>query len=125
MIITMAAAMLFQSATVKAVTTQAEPSLEHFTAVVEAAIKQELIDPSSAQFEWPYTFKRASNGLITCGLVNSKNRMGGYSGRAYVIVVYNEGRAPYFNIAESASRWDSVHSTCAEDVRKGLIAPRG
>ena len=41
----------------------------------EAAIKRQLIDPSSAEFT-----SVGSKGDYVCGLVNSKNRLGGYVG---------------------------------------------
>ncbi len=40
------------------------------------SVKAELIDPWSAQFK---QMKTAKGGMV-CGLVNSKNRMGGYAG---------------------------------------------
>ncbi|MBA2919101.1 hypothetical protein GON01_14460 [Sphingomonas sp. MAH-20] len=41
----------------------------------KAAVKDALVDPSSAQFD-----AVGSKGDVTCGLVNSKNRLGGYTG---------------------------------------------
>lgn len=42
---------------------------------VETAVKDKLTDPDSAKFSEILT----KDG-VTCGVVNSKNRMGGYSG---------------------------------------------
>ena len=100
-----------------------EPSLEAFKELVEPAIRAQLIDPQSARFEWPYGFHTASNGLVTCGHLNSKNRMGGYAGKSFVLVV-NQERPPYFNIAEDDSNWDGVTGMCHELIKKGELLPR-
>lgn len=42
---------------------------------VKDDVRNRLIDPESAQFS-----ELATENGITCGLVNSKNRMGGYTG---------------------------------------------
>ena len=47
----------------------------------EDAVKQELTDPDSAQFS-----NVNSKGDVVCGLVNSKNRLGGYVGPVGFIV---------------------------------------
>jgi len=91
---------------------------------IEPAISAELIDPDSAHFEWPYDFTRRENGWVTCGYVNSRNRMGGYAGKAAVLVVFSPGRTPYFNIAEENSRWDGVTGMCAKWISDGLLRQR-
>lgn len=47
---------------------------------VEDDVRNRLIDPNSAQFSELVT----ENG-ITCGLVNSKNRVGGYTGNVLFV----------------------------------------
>lgn len=47
----------------------------------ERAVRNQLIDPTSAEFS-----EVATKGNVTCGLVNSKNRMGGYTGRQLFLV---------------------------------------
>jgi hypothetical protein len=47
----------------------------------ERLVRGYLVDPDSAEFSEVVT----SNG-VTCGLVNSKNRMGGFTGRQIFIV---------------------------------------
>jgi len=69
----------------------------------EKAIKADLIDPSSAQIEWPYNFVKFSEkvplfkrttGYATCVTVNSKNRLGGYVGsKAYRITIRDVAHA--------------------------------
>jgi hypothetical protein len=44
------------------------------------AVRERLFDPESAQFS--ELFKSPSDNGAICGLVNAKNRMGGYAGRA-------------------------------------------
>lgn len=53
-------------------------------AVIEKTVKGQLLDPESARFKW---VPLSANGARTyCGLVNSKNRFGGYTGDAPYIV---------------------------------------
>jgi tetratricopeptide (TPR) repeat protein len=52
----------------------------------EFSVKQQLIDPSSAQFEKPVVNKSART---VCGVVNAKNRLGGYTGKQ--LYVYTAG----------------------------------
>ena len=80
-----------------------EPSLDEFRAVYEAAIKDELKDPDSARFDWPYHFSRESNGFLTCGYVNARNSYGGFTGKTPIVAVYNHGAKPYFNILDDIS----------------------
>lgn len=55
---------------------------------ISEVVKNRLIDPYSAKFKWvEYTGERihepsdpSLSGLIYCGIVNSKNRFGGYVG---------------------------------------------
>lgn len=63
---------------------------------IETAVREDLRDPESARFEWPYGFRRgtyksrsgaSSEGWITCGTVNAKNAYGGYVGREAVAAV--------------------------------------
>jgi hypothetical protein len=70
-----------------------------FREAAEAGLRGRLIDPDSAQFEWPYKFvwgywkpflSKRVNGYVTCGTVNARNRMGGYAGRSAFVVVLDE-----------------------------------
>ncbi|MFC4593068.1 hypothetical protein [Sphingobium tyrosinilyticum] len=47
---------------------------------VENSVKAELKDPYSAQFKHPALQLSDGEGLIYCGLVNSKNSYGAYTG---------------------------------------------
>ena len=65
------------------------PTWERYKELAERAVKRQLVDPYSAMFEWIWGFKqgeykpfigRRIPGYFTCGLVNARNRMGGYTG---------------------------------------------
>ncbi|KPF79491.1 PDZ domain-containing protein [Novosphingobium sp. AAP93] len=97
------------------------PEWSQFTALAEAAIRAQLIDPDSAKFEWPNGYKqgffkpffsRRINGYVTCGLVNSRNRMGGYVGRTYFVVVEDNGAVLYSEIGKGDGV-DMLSTTCA------------
>lgn len=88
----------------------------------EAAISARLIDPSSAQFDWPYGFMYGTwkaflgpkvEGYITCGLVNARNRMGGYVGRTAFVVVLNQAGGVLFSDMGTGKDFDIVSSQCA------------
>lgn len=95
------------------------PTIEGSRAMIEAAVKDQLKDPDSAQFEWPYWFARSSfalsrnapDGWFTCGTVNAKNGYGGYAGKTAVMVVINNGRVtmvrldspPYYPLASECA----------------------
>jgi hypothetical protein len=90
----------------------------------EAAVKARLVDPYSAQFEWPYGFTfgtwkpfmaRRVTGYWTCGRVNSRNRMGGYAGSAtFVVVLDEDGTAQFVDIAEG--KYPIVDTQCSKSV---------
>lgn len=97
------------------------PDWSQFTTLAEAAIRASLVDPDSAKFEWPNGYKqgffkpflsRRVNGYVTCGLVNSRNRMGGYVGRTYFVVVEDNGAVLYSEIG-NGSGGDMLSATCA------------
>ena len=76
------------------------PDWAEYRALGEAAIRATLVDPDSAKFSWPngyikggYTafLSRRVYGYVTCGYVNSRNRMGGYGGDVPFIVVIDHG----------------------------------
>jgi hypothetical protein len=101
------------------------PDYANMRAQGEAAIRERLIDPSSAEIEWPYGFvegtwptifkNRTYDGYITCGFVNAKNRMGGYGGRTAFVVVIADGQVRYSDIGKpDGSGWTS--RTCAKSA---------
>jgi hypothetical protein len=50
--------------------------------MVAEIIKSGLIDPDSARFQLPDTINAGDGYWFYCGLVNSRNRFGGYTGWA-------------------------------------------
>lgn len=100
------------------------PDWATFRRNAEAALRGKLIDPDSGRIEWPYGFLygtwkpllgRRVDGYWTCGLINARNRMGGYTGSTYFVVVLDRnGRVEYptwaraetstFSRANAASR---------------------
>lgn len=95
----------------------------------EAAVKAQLVDPNSAEFEWPYGFilgtwkpflaKRVT-GYWTCGRVNARNRMGGYAGSAvFVVVLSEDGDARFVDIAEG--KYPLVETQCSKSA--SLLPP--
>ena len=47
---------------------------------VEAAIRTKLIDPGSAKFSDIKAFRIKDDHIFVCGMINSKNKFGGYTG---------------------------------------------
>ncbi|WOF44369.1 SHOCT domain-containing protein [Sphingopyxis indica] len=91
----------------------------------EEAVKSLLIDPGSAQFEWPYGFldgywkpflRKRVNGLVTCGRVNARNRMGGYTGPTYFVVVMDRSGAVLFKELGESNEMDFVSASCTKSA---------
>lgn len=89
---------------------------------VEARLLSQLVDPDSAKIAWPYGFRwggykpllqKRVYGYVTCGTVNSKNRMGGYVGDSPFIVVYLDGAIRYFEIESATDKYNILASQCA------------
>lgn len=77
-----------------------KPDWAQFKELGEAAIRDKLIDPDSAKFQWPSGYEIGAYkpfmgkyvyGYFTCGYVNSRNRMGGYVGRTPFVIVEDFG----------------------------------
>jgi PDZ domain len=97
------------------------PDWAQFRRLAEAEVRARLFDPDSAKFEWPHGYKKGFykpflsarvNGYVTCGLVNSRNRMGGYVGRTYFAVVEDNGAVAYLEIG-GGSGSDMLSNSCA------------
>ena len=102
-----------------------EPDWGRFRTNAEAAVIARLLDPESARIEWPYGFLLGSwqpflskriEGYWTCGLVNARNRMGGYTGSSYFVVVLDpEAAVRYVELGESKD-FDFLTSQCKGSV---------
>lgn len=79
--------------------------------VAEDYVRARLVDPESAQFSWPSNFMHGASwkpwigrsiyGSMTCGIVNSRNRMGGYVGRTYFAIVIGDGGINWFEMDDT------------------------
>lgn len=107
------------------------PSFEQGVALGEAAIKDSLIEPSSGQFEWPYAFtalttkplfSKAQTGWFTCGFVNARNRMGGFTGRSWFWLMIKNNAILELEIGTSGEI-DEASVRCANAVKNGLLGP--
>ncbi len=109
---------------------RSEPDMVKFREVAEQAVRSRLIDPDSARIEWPFgflsgswkpAFQKKIDGYWTCGLVNAKNRMGGYTGRtSFVAVVSPAGLIQYVELG-TGKDFDLLSSQCANSVK--LLPP--
>jgi len=95
--------------------------------VAEAAVRNRLIDPQSAQFDWPYSFingwwkpllGKKKVGWVTCGYVNSRNRFGGYVGRTAFAVVVNDGAATFVDIGRQGRDFDLITLQCEKFMKR-------
>lgn len=78
----------------------------------EQAVRAQLFDPNSAEFEWPgrwnenrdfkfWRWSKPIHGDYTCGKVNAHNRMGGYVGQTYFLVVVSDGAIAFLQLDTS------------------------
>ena len=109
---------------------RSEPNMAQFRRVAEQAVRSRLIDPESARIEWPYNFlngswkpafQKAIEGYWTCGLVNAKNRMGGYTGSTSFVVVVNHSAVVQYVELGTGRDFDLLSSQCANSVK--LLPP--
>jgi hypothetical protein len=109
------------------------PSWDEAVAIGNQAILSRLIDPDSARIAWPYTlfggslkglFSKRQTGWITCGLVNARNRMGGYTGNAPFLIVIRDRQVISLEIGQ-VDEIDTASATCPDLIKKGLIHPSG
>jgi len=89
------------------------PDWARYRELGEAAIKARLVDPESARISWPNGYMKGGYkpflaprvyGYGTCGLVNSRNRMGGYVGDTPFVVVIDYDRVVYSEIDSANGR---------------------
>lgn len=91
----------------------------------ETAFASRLIDPESARFEWPYGFTfgywkplfgKRIEGYWTCGRINARNRMGGYTGStAFVVVLAANGAIQYSEMGTSDD-FDLLSTQCSNSA---------
>lgn len=102
------------------------PNWNRFKANAERAMLSSFFDPGSAIVEWPYGFTYGSwkpvlqgriEGYWTCGRVNGKNRMGGYVGSRYFVVVLGHNAEVKFHQVGDGGDYDFVAGQCQNSVR--------
>ncbi|MFC3173470.1 SHOCT domain-containing protein [Novosphingobium bradum] len=105
-----------------------EPDQNAMRSAAERYVRSMLVDPDSAKFEWPYGFVNSSwkrlfgkpiVGYITCGKLNSKNRMGGYAGQSWFVVVMDGQSVSFADIGSSSGTgFDLVGGACEKSVTR-------
>jgi hypothetical protein len=107
-----------------------QPDYSIMRRAAESGVKSHLIDPQSAMIEMPYDFiygswypaftRTSFEGFMTCGTVNAKNRMGGYTGSTFFISVVDEAGFVKYTDMDSSTSGDSriVANSCAQLIMK-------
>jgi hypothetical protein len=95
------------------------PAADEFAAA-KAAMSRKLTDPESARFT--DLFKSSGATPVVCGMVNSKNRMGGYGGATGFVYIPPENLAVLMFNGEAdpgpaSYGLKAYYSNCASDVR--------
>ncbi len=110
----------------------AAPDWALFRRNAESELRGRLIDPDSAHIQWPYGFTmgtwkpflaKAIEGYWTCGLINARNRMGGYTGAtAFVVVLDPSGYVKYSEIGNGKD-FDILTASCNKSAKMLPPAP--
>jgi hypothetical protein len=99
---------------IASVSSEPAPDRAAGIAMIEAAVRETLKDPDSAQFSWPHgfvqgwyqpPFGKKYYGWITCGTVNARNSFGGYVGRTPVIGVIRGGTVIETNMDDATAQY--------------------
>lgn len=107
-----------------------KPDWRAFRENAQASVLSGFFDPGAAIIEWPYGFIYGSwkpvlqsrvEGYWTCGRVNGKNRMGGYVGSRYFVVVLSAAGQPIFQEVGDGGTYDFVSAQCQGSV--GILPP--
>lgn len=107
-----------------------EPDWDLFRRNGEQALRARLIDPDSARIEWPRGFtygtwkpvlSKRIEGYWTCGLINARNRMGGYTGSTAFVVVMDQAGGALFADMGSGRDYDILSSQCGNSAK--LLPP--
>jgi hypothetical protein len=102
-----------------------QPSFSEAVTVGETYVKQRLVDPESARFDWPYNFVADSlksafgkrrTGYWTCGYVNARNRMGGYSGRSLLFIMVRDGQVIDYDL-DPGDGLSIAGATCGDAIK--------
>jgi hypothetical protein len=109
------------------------PPFASAVAITEQAVRDRLVDPGSAQFEWPYDLTPGALkahrghrhvGWVTCGLVNSRDRAGAYTGRTYFEVVLHNGSIEMLDLGTTDMFGsDIVGASCQRLIEEHFLHP--
>lgn len=106
--------------------------------LVLANLQASLVDPYSAHINLPFGFTPTlstwkiwgvdTTGYFTCGVVNARNRMGGYVGNTvFVGIVYADGsvETTMDNPSTAGQRYGGLllQKTCDQKQRQGQLPP--
>jgi hypothetical protein len=102
------------------------PDWALFRRNAEIALRSRLIDPDSARIDWTHGFLLGSwkpfmskriDGYWTCGLINARNRMGGYTGSsAFVVVLDPSGHVQYVDMGKNED-FDVLTASCNNSAK--------
>lgn len=68
---------------------------------------------------------RYYDGNLTCGFVNAKNRLGGYTGKTFFVVVIGQGGVIFSDVGTGRGRGrDFVTDSCTRSLA-ALSTPAG
>lgn len=108
-------------------------SVEEFQRIAVPALLSGFFDPDSAQITWdrgitggywkPVLSKKIP-GWFTCGLVNGKNRFGGYVGARRFVVVEYAGSVVFSQVGDG-STYDFVQLGCDKAIQQGVLPVAG
>ena len=113
----------------------AQSNIEALKSQSETTLRSRMVDPNSTQVSWPFRFTNAklkgflapsTYGYWTCGTFNSRNRMGGYVGDNWFLVISDGQQVTSLDIGPGG-----VNVRCQNAVDTGLlttnnsIAPSG
>ena len=111
---------------------ESAPDWALFRRNAETALRSRLIDPDSGRIEWTHGFQLGTwrpflskpiDGYWSCGLINARNRMGGYTGStAFVVVLDPTGYVKYSQMGESRD-FDVVTASCNNSLKYLPPAP--
>lgn len=107
------------------------PEWSAYKQIAESTIAARMTDPESARIHWSGGFYQGTfkpfleprvTGYVACGLVNAKNRLGGYNGYSAFVVVIDYGRVLYADI-DSGPQVGMIGEACIKAQQQGLLPP--
>jgi len=97
--------------------------------VIKKAVQEKLSDPESARFKWLSVSdaeSRKSTGITYCGIVNAKNRFGGYVGDTLyygLLVRLHDNSSPSFQVLVLGDEDFMAYVASEMCKKKGYVLP--